>query len=38
MAGFIGMESVFYPQLGQWWGERVAEWLERRQKMKEEEA
>jgi hypothetical protein len=38
MARFVRMESVFYPQLGQWWEERVADWLEgRRQAATEEE-
>ena len=38
MAGFIAMESVCYPELGRWWEERVADWLEeRRQKALEAE-
>ena len=37
LAGFISMESVFYPQLGHWWEERVAEWLEKRQEAVEGE-
>jgi hypothetical protein len=37
MAGFVGMESVFYPQLGQWWQDRVAEWLAGRQRLAEDE-
>jgi len=28
MVSFISMESIFYPQLGRWWEERAAEWLE----------
>lgn len=37
LAGFISMESVFYPQLSRWWEERVAEWLEKRQETVGEE-
>jgi hypothetical protein len=37
MAGFISMESVFYPQLAQWWQDRVAEWLAGRKKAMTED-
>ena len=36
MASFISVESVFYPQLSQWWAERVAEWLAARKAATED--